>query len=136
MLKEQRKDGTRMYTELTTARVGWRLCSCDAYLICDQGYLHWPYLKTRTLHHQKMILFIVTQEHEKNVKYLFGILKKQRKVLEYGMYFWDIRPCNKVESTESVLNMLSSWLGMQRGIQWRLLGIFEVVGSNISILLY
>ena len=70
------------------------------YLICDNGYLHWP---------QSIFSFLGQPSHtlegyfssnlesvRKDVECTFGILKKRWKILNNGLMFCNIKVCKKI----------------------------------------
>ena len=88
--------------------VWWRYYTADGivrdergmYLICDNGYLHWP---------QSIFSFLGQPSHtlegyfssnlesvRKDVECTFGILKKRWKILNNGLMFCNIKVCKKI----------------------------------------
>ena len=70
------------------------------YLICDNGYLRWP---TSIFPYTHVDLASTEgyfssnlESVRKDVKCTFGILKKQWRILHYGLHYRDIKKCEKI----------------------------------------
>ena len=71
------------------------------YLICDNGYLRWPqliclYTVDEPCHTEAGVFASNIESVQKDVKYMFGILKKRWRVLNNGLQFQNIGDCNKI----------------------------------------
>ena len=92
---------------------GRRLLSRGVYFICDGGYLHWPILVCPFKHSgsstQKGYFSSTLESVRKDVECTFGIVKKWRKILEYGIRFDNIEVVESVFVVCSILhNMMLS----------------------------
>ena len=98
--------------------LGRRLLSRGVYFICDGGYLCWPILVCPFKHSgsptQKGYFSSTLESIRKDVEYTFGILKKQWKILEYGIRFDNIEVVESVFAVCSILhNMMLSEMEMR-----------------------
>ena len=73
---------------------------CGAYLICANGYLHWPtsVCLYAGLENSSLQGFFSTnlESVRKDVECTFDILKKRWQVLNNGLHYCDIRTCERI----------------------------------------
>ena len=72
----------------------------DVYFICDGGYVHWPELicpyKHEPVASKKGYFSSKIESIRKDVEYVFGIVKKRWRILDYGIRFKDMQKVERV----------------------------------------
>ena len=82
--------------------------SCGVYLVCIGGYLHWqtlisPY-KGESCSSCKGYFRTNLESVRKDVECTYGILKKQWRILEYGIQYRDISMTEQIFKTCCILH--------------------------------